>query len=169
MDAETMLLDAPLESEKYQNTYLLLRRMDDRKRTWHASPLYRAEHRGSRSRGVFSIMHDVVPIFEIYLESTLKCGHQNGEEKKCATTIKRSSVVLEIVEDTADNKSHDSISNETREHKTHVPLETLESTVDTKFDLHGDRDGIRRFDTSRLELVRGYINKWGILAHWDFA
>jgi hypothetical protein len=48
-------------------------------------------------------------------------------------------------------------------------LETLESTVDTKFDLHGDRDGIRRFDTSRLELARGYINKCGILAHWDFA
>jgi hypothetical protein len=114
-------------------------------------------------------MHDVVSIFEIYLERTLKCGHQNGEEKECATTVKRSSVVLEIVEGTADNKSHDSISNETREYKTHIPLVTLEATVDTKFDLHGYRDGIRRFDTSRLELVRGYTNKREFLAHWDFA
>ena len=143
--------------------------MDDRKRTWRVSPLYRAGHRGSRSRGVFSIIQDVVSIFEIYLESTLKCGHQNGEEKECATTVKRSSVVIEIVEATADNKSQDSISNETREHKTHVPLETLEATVDTKFDLHGGREGIWRFDTSRLELVRGYTNKREFLAHWDFA
>jgi hypothetical protein len=48
-------------------------------------------------------------------------------------------------------------------------LETLEATVDTKFDLHGGREGIRRFDTSRLELVRGYTNKREFLAHWDFA
>jgi hypothetical protein len=41
-------------------------------------------------------------------------------------------------------------------------LETLEATVDTKFDLHGGREGIRRFDTSRLELVKGLYEQEGV-------
>jgi hypothetical protein len=71
----------------------------------------------------------------MYLKSATKSIHQDGEEEKSASLIETSRVRLQVVEDTANDQSHNSITEELSERKRWITAKALEATPQTELDL----------------------------------
>jgi hypothetical protein len=83
-----------------------------------------------------------------YLQGAAKGVEQNSKEQKSPFTEEPRGIVLQVIEDTTNNKSHNTVSKHATEQDSLVSAQTLEASVNAELDLHPDADGIWRFDTS---------------------
>lgn len=83
-----------------------------------------------------------------HLESTRESIQQNRKEQEGSPAVETGSVIAQVIEDTADDESHNRITDQLSERQRRIPPQTLKTTNDTQVDLLHHRQRVRRLDSS---------------------